>query len=185
MRDYFTDILDTDEEVLAYYKPVKSKFFMAAVTIYCIIGLVVFLCATLAIVYPPDKSNPPAMIYRFIPAAVFLIGLVINCILDVVWYKNTCYCYTNKRIIIRCGVFGVYYRCLDLSSVGAIDVSITVLDKLLRANTGTLRFGSITRPTVPNTGIYAFMHIKNPYETYRKIKDAIDNAKAPARDVLV
>lgn len=87
------------------------------------------------------------------------------------------YCYTNKRIIIRCAYRGIL-SLSDLSSIGAIDVSITFIDKLLRADTGTLRFGTISRPTVPNTGIYAFMHIKAPYDTYRKIKYAIDQAKA-------
>ena len=178
MRDYFSGILDADETVLEYYKPVRRKFFTAAVMTYCIIGFIVSLLATLAIILHIGADNPPAIIYRFIPAAVFAAGLIINCILDYVWYRNTCYCYTNKRIIIRCGVFGVYYRCLDLSSVGAIDVSVTVVDKILRSDTGTLRFGSIASPTVPNTGIYAFMQIKNPYDAYRKIKDAIDNAKS-------
>ena len=31
MRDYFSGILDADETVLAYYKPVRRKFFAAAV----------------------------------------------------------------------------------------------------------------------------------------------------------
>ena len=178
MRDYFSDILDEGEKVAAYFKPVKRKFLLAAILMYCVIGLIVMGFATLAIILPIGAVGSHAPIYRFIPLTVFALGLIINCVLDVIWYKNTCYCYTNKRIIIRCGVFGVYYRCLDLSSIGAIDVSITFIDKLLRADTGTLRFGTISRPTVPNTGIYAFMHIKAPYDTYRKIKYAIDQAKA-------
>lgn len=183
MHDYFSDILDSDEEVKGAFKPVKRKFYLVAVTAYCVIGLLIVLFATLAIIFPTDRSNPPPAAYRFIPSAVFAAGLLINCILDFVWYKNACYCYTNKRIIIKCGVFGVYYRCLDLSSIGAIDVSITIFDKILRADTGTLRFGTIARPTVPNTGIYAFMHVKNPYETYRKIKDAIDEAKTATKKI--
>ena len=185
MRNYFADILDSGEEILDSFKPVKRKFYFVAVLIYCLVGLLIVLFSTLAIAFPPDGGNPPALLYMFIPGAVFLVGLGINCVLDAVWYKNACYCYTNKRIIIRCGVFGVYYRCLDLSSIGAIDVSITVFDKMLKANTGTLRFGTIARPTVPNTGVYAFMHVKNPYDTYRKIKETIDRSKQATKDVSV
>lgn len=185
MRDYFADVLDSGEEILDSFKPVKRKFYLVAVLIYCVIGLLIVLFSTLAIVIQPDGGTPPDILYTFIPSAVFLAGLVINCVLDAVWYKNACYCYTNKRIIIRCGVFGVYYRCLDLSSIGAIDVSITAVDKILKANTGTLRFGTIARPTVPNTGVYAFMHVKNPYDTYRKIKETIDRAKQATKDVSV
>ena len=48
MRDYFSDILDEGEKVAAYFKPVKRKFFLAAILMYCVIGLIVMGFATLA-----------------------------------------------------------------------------------------------------------------------------------------
>lgn len=178
MRSWFSDVLDEDENILGSYKPDKLKFFFMAILTYCVIGLIIVLFATLAVIFPTDGFKPEQSIwYKFIPTAVFAAGLIINCLLDVIWYKNVSYCYTNKRIIIRCGVFGVYYRCLALDSIGVIDVSITLFDKMLRRGTGTIRFGSIANPTVPNTGMYAFMHVQSPYDVYRCIKDAIDKAK--------
>lgn len=97
MRDYFSDILDEGEKVAAYFKPVKRKFFLAAILMYCVIGLIVMGFATLAIILPIGAVGSHAPIYRFIPLAVFVLGLIINCVLDVIWYKKTCYCYTNKH----------------------------------------------------------------------------------------
>ena len=185
MREWFSDVLDKDESISGSYKPEKFKFFFMAILTYCVIGLIIVLFATLAVIFPTDMEEAPTLWYRFIPSAVFLAGLVVNCLLDAVWYRNVGYCYTNKRIIIRCGVFGVYYRCLDLDSIGVIDVSITVFDKILRRGTGTLRFGSLANPTVPNTGMYAFMHVKDPYVVYKCIKDAVDNAKNNPKNAQV
>lgn len=178
MTERFSDVLADNENVLGSYKPDKFKFFFMAILTYCVIGLVIAICATLAIIFLPNETQDDGVLwYKFIPSVVFAAGLIVNCGLDVIWYKNVSYCYTNKRIIIRCGVFGVYYRCLALDSIGVIDVSITVFDKMLSRGTGTLRFGSLARPTVPNTGMYAFMHVKSPYEVYKCVKDAVDKAK--------
>lgn len=88
MRDYFSDILDEGEKVAAYFKPVKRKFFLAAILMYCVIGLIVMGFATLAIILPIGAVGSHAPIYRFIPLAVFALGLIINCVLDVIWYKK-------------------------------------------------------------------------------------------------
>ena len=80
MRDYFSDILDEGEKVAAYFKPVKRKFFLAAILMYCVIGLIVMGFATLAIILPIGAVGSHAPIYRFIPLAVFgsvIIGVML------------------------------------------------------------------------------------------------------------
>ena len=93
-------------------------------------------------------------------------------------YKNVYYAYSNKRIIIRSGIFGVDYKSLDMSMIGAVDVYVSLLDKLLKKNTGSLSFGSAASPVgSANASMYRFNHITLPYETCKEVKSYIDAYK--------
>lgn len=177
MDERFDVVLDRDEIVIESFRPDKHKFIFSALMTYFIIALIIVICATLAMAFLPDNAPRPGIGYYLIPVGVGVLGFIITAVLVAYWYKNVFYCYTNQRIIIRCGVFGVYYRCLDLKTIGAIDVSINLWDKLLGKKTGTIRFGSLASPMVPNSGIYAFEHVADPYDTYKRIKDIIDLSK--------
>ena len=85
MRSWFSDVLDEDENILGSYKPDKLKFFFMAILTYCVIGLIIVLFATLAVIFPTDGFKPEqSILYKFIPTAVFAAGLIINCLLDVI-----------------------------------------------------------------------------------------------------
>jgi len=71
----------------------------------------------------------------------------------------------------------VDFKSLDRKMIGAIDVNVSLLDKLLRKNTGTLKYGSMSSPINNQTSTYVFAHISNPYENYKKIKECIDDCK--------
>lgn len=177
MTENFNDVLDHGEEIIEEFKPNIFKFLFAAIFTYCVIGLTVAGIATAAILLQPHEGTID-VVYAIIPTIIFFVGFVFSSFMFSVWYKKVWYCYTNRRIIIRCGVFGVYYRCLDLKTIGAIDVSENVFDKMIGKHTGTIRFGSLSSPMVPNSGVYAFTHITEPYETYRRLKDVMDKVKA-------
>ena len=96
---------------------------------------------------------------------------------------GTYYAYTNKRVIIRKGIFGVDYKSLDMSMIGAVDVSVTLLDKIVHKNTGTIAFGSMANPMGNQNGfMFKFAHVYNPYETYKEIKTVIDEFKNKKKD---
>ncbi len=176
-NERFDVVLDRDEKVIEAFRPDKRRFIYSALMTYFIIALLIVICASLAIAFLPDGAPRPDIVYYLIPVGVAALGFVVTLVLVLYWYRNVFYCYTNQRIIIRCGLFGVYYRCLDLKTIGAIDVSVNLWDKLFGRKTGSIRFGSLASPMVPNSGIYAFEHISNPYDTYKKIKDIIDLSK--------
>jgi len=91
--------------------------------------------------------------------------------------------YTNKRIIIRTGVFGIDYKGLDLKAIDAVNVYVSFFDKLVKKNTGSLKFGSKASPIVNygnGSGGYRFNHVENPYGLYKEIKEYIDTAKKSA-----
>ena len=101
-----------------------------------------------------------------------ILAFIFSVITRIVIYKKTCYCCTNKRIIIRRGFIGADYQTLDYDLIGGMDVQVDFFDKIMKPNTGTISFASAASPMMEKQGSsYYFAHIENPYETYRKIKE--------------
>lgn len=75
---------------------------------------------------------------------------------------------------MRTGIIGADFRSLDIKMIGAIDVEVGLLDKLIHQNTGSIRFGSMSSPINNQTGGgVVFASITNPYETYKKLKNTL------------
>ena len=127
----------------------------------------------------PDEGYEVNKVYLLLPIGFWIVCMLIVWLFASIYYKNLYYAYSNKRIIIRSGIFGVDYRTLDMSMVGAVNVSVSLLDKILKKNTGTLSFGSTASPVIQATtgSTYKFTHIIAPYETCKEVKSYIDAYK--------
>ena len=94
------------------------------------------------------------------------------------YYKNVFYCYTSKRIIVRRGIFGIDYKSLEYRNLTATAVYVSLLDKLVKQNTGRIEFGSPSSPLGMNINgqrnPYRFCDIERPYDVMREIKELID-----------
>lgn len=177
MENLFEHILDDDEKIVKVFKPHKAKLFLSSLILSTISLLTFLLVGIIAIVFPEDGYTVN-YIYVLIPIGIFVLVLGIIAILTAVYYKNLYYAYSNKRIIIRSGIFGVDYRSLDMSMIGAVNVSVSLLDKILKKNTGSLSFGSTASPVVNSkSSSYNFSHITLPYETCKEVKSYIDAYK--------
>ena len=86
-------------------------------------------------------------------------------------YDKTYYLVTDKRVIIRTGVFGIDFNALDISKISASSVTVSLLDKLHRKNTGTIQFGSSVENSV---NAYMFTCVKEPYKVHKEIKEFIN-----------
>ena len=62
---------------------------------------------------------------------------------------------------------------LDIKNIGASNVCVTFLDKIVRKNTGSIRFGSNSSPI--SNSYYSFSNIENPYQVYKEIKEYMRN----------
>jgi len=94
-------------------------------------------------------------------------------------YNKRFYAYTNKRIIIQNGFIGIDFKSLDLKFIGATEVKVDFLDKLLKRNTGTIKFGSHATPTnVQGVQAFQFVGILDPYNVYKEIKKHMDEVKS-------
>ena len=178
MQEKFVDILDNGEQINVCYLPNKKKVYISSIIISVLI--LAFICAfvALAMFVPEEGYEPLAPIYCLIPIGIFVAGMLLTLVLTNLHLQKSVYAITNKRIIIRTGIIGVDYKCMDLVSIGATEVYVSVIDKLLGCKTGTIRFGSMASPINGNNTIpYAFSDIVEPYKTYKFIKEQIELAK--------
>jgi uncharacterized membrane protein YdbT with pleckstrin-like domain len=184
MEEKFNDIIEKGEKIISVYKPNKKKFgwnvgiAMFCASIWAIILLVVALVLPETELLADDGENGKAVM--IIVASVWLAVLLLSAVFPYLYYKNKYYCYTDRRIIVRSGIFGVDYASLEFNSLTATMVSVSLLDKILRTNTGTLKFGSASSQITGASaqyGVqpYAFRHIEKPYEVMRTIKEHIGN----------
>ena len=174
MEKLFERILDDDEKIEKVLRPNKCKYFFSNLLLWGLtygLFLITGLIAVLA-----DDYNP---IYFLIPIGIWVVMMLFTWLFMAIYYKNLYYAYTNKRIIIRSGIFGVDFKSLDMSMIGAVNVYVSLVDKILRKDTGSIMFGSTASPIGgQNAGAgYRFNHIVAPYETCKEIKTYIDNYK--------
>lgn len=187
MEEIFSPVLDKDEKVLKVFKPNKAKMFwsMFLKGLFTIIWISLFFGFGMGAGLGEDiVENGETVTYLNINAFViagvcsFVVGILIIILFYCLSYKHTFYSYTNKRILIRKGIIGVDYKSLDMGMIGAVSVNVSLLDKLVHKNTGTIVFGSMASPMIARDSMmFKFAHLKEPYETYKEIKNEIDDFK--------
>lgn len=178
MEQIFDVILDKDENLIKTFKPNKAKF-MFSVLMYWSIFLLMFAVVGALMIFFPDEGVVIDKIYLLIPLCGFVVCMLIVWLFAEIYYKNLYFAYSNKRVIVRSGIFGVDFKSLDMSMIGAVNVYVSLIDKILRKNTGSIYFGSTASPigTGQNAPYYKFNHISLPYETCKEIKSYIDQYK--------
>ncbi len=179
MENVFEPILDKDEKVEKIFKPHKLKMFLSSFLIgFCCWFWLIIPAIAIFCVNENDEFVASALKTILVVASVLVLFGGITLLFVALEYKNTYYAYTNKRVIIRKGIFGVDYKSLDMSMIGAVTVNVSFLDKILRKNTGSIGFGSMASPIGgQNASLFRFADILMPYETYKEIKSVIDDFK--------
>ena len=187
----FELILDSDETIVKTYKPNRKRFvivgFIGCLPSLIIPGIIIMFAifGLTGIIEMTDEAGNPdtsGSVVMLIFASIFALFLLIGAFYPLMRYKKALYCITNKRIIIRHGIIGVDFKSLNLKDISAVFVEVNFLDKWVRPNTGTIRFGSAATPMLQGNQRngyvpFAFQHIDDPYETYREVKTYVDNAQ--------
>ncbi|MCL2369665.1 MAG: hypothetical protein FWC80_00315 [Firmicutes bacterium] len=196
----FQQVLTNDEQVIRVFKPHKGRFWASRLLghLPALFFLLVFGVIFGAVIFV-EAGLAGGLIALFIILAVFgliLLFFGIELLAGVLWYKNRWYCFTNRRVIIQCGIIGRNFRFLDLNQNMNSFVRISVLDRMLRKNTGSIKFWTMMNPgmnfgggggwgaghgrgmgTTPGmTGsMFYFMYVQNPHEILREIQDQVQN----------
>ena len=177
---FFDDVLDSNEKIVKGYKPNKSKFawsyLLSPITIFTmffVFAIVVALCGE-----EPMPLKEGLIVFLCVVLPLFVLMIVFCFVCMALSYKNTFYVLTNKKIIVRSGVFGIHFHSLEIESIGASSVCVTALDKMIRKNTGTIKFGSNASPMNASGTMFSFLHIQDPYQVYKEIKEYIQAQKS-------
>ena len=181
-EEKFKDILNSDETVVKVYKPNKLKYWVAkGLYIFLVACLFALLVWSLSFMETTESVDAPPTFNLTIFAVTLSISLVLLIVIIVYliyFYKNLYYCITSQRVIIRRGVFGTDYKTLDMQMIGATNVRVSLLDKMVCRNTGSIVFGSNSAPMISQGSVFIFRDIVDPYKESKDIKASIDASKA-------
>lgn len=92
-------------------------------------------------------------------------------------YRNTYFCYTDKRVIIKTGFMGVDYKIKDFYNIGNVEVNVGPLENML--GVGTIRIDE----EYVRTGKHSrrvgnrLYGIKRPYEVFKALKEIVMDIK--------
>lgn len=175
----FDDVIEADETIQKGFKPNKKKVF-ASFIIFDVIVAFFFSLTILGMWLDGEIPQKEKIIGTCIVAGVVLLIVALTMWFVSLYYKNAYYVYTNKRIIVRTGVFGVDFHSLDIENIGASNVCVSLLDKIVGKNTGSIRFGSNSSPIT--NSYYGFMNIENPYQVYKEIKGYIQTIQTSEKE---
>ena len=145
MKNLFDEILEKDETIIKVIKPNKGRYLKECYWMF------------------------------YIPLFWIHLAMILICTLFtfpffvVKGYNNTYYAYTNKRLIVRKGVFGNTYNSLDYKDITSTSVKVGFLDR--KSKTGTLVFVS---PSSHHEHPMQFACIENPYQEMNAIKEIIN-----------
>ncbi|MCL2570264.1 MAG: PH domain-containing protein [Firmicutes bacterium] len=180
MELMFEPVLEKNEKILKIYKPNKCKFGWY-VFLLSFVSWIWLLAVPVGFLWYDGAwrgFETPFWVALWITLGVLLLVVLITIFCSVLWYKNRFYAYTSKRILVRGGIIGIDYKSLEFKSLTATVVKVSLLDKLVRKNTGTIKFGSPSSPVFSMMGShsnqYMFNHIEKPYETLKEIKELIN-----------
>ena len=189
-EEAFAPILDSDEKIIESFKPHKFRFIGLGIIWDILKGLfiAIFGGVFLGVSFIPGEwrdsetgeVDPNGFMIPRIIGFIVIGFAIVTIIIAIIWrlvkYNKVYFCYTNKRIIIRTGFIGADFQTLDFDMIGAMNVRVDLLDKLIHPNTGTLMFASAASPMMANgmpggTSGYMFVNITNPYDVYKRVKE--------------
>jgi uncharacterized membrane protein YdbT with pleckstrin-like domain len=90
-------------------------------------------------------------------------------------HKNVAYAFTDKRVMIRSGLFGIDYQIIDYDKIRDIQVNINPVEKICGVGSILFNMGNVTANNAPLTK--RFCGIENPYDVFRRIKEVSLDAK--------
>ncbi len=178
----FDEILDKDEKIIDTIKPDKARLLWGSFVSSLLVFAFILIFSCIAIFMPNVDGNASSPLWLLVPLGVYVLYIGLAFLFLTLWYRKTYYACTNKRIIIRTGVIGVDFKALDLQMIGAINVNVSWIDKVVGRNTGSLTFGSMSSPinAPANAQGYAFAYVRKPYEIYKNLKEIIEQSKQNA-----
>lgn len=162
----FEAVKDDDEVVYWAGKPEFVPFILRAVP-FLLLGFVIEFVGK-------NKGNVGGPGF-LVPTSFFLYAAILYTLYLFLVYGNTCYGYTNKRLMMRSGFFGIDFKMIDYDKISDIEVNVNPIENLF--GVGTIQAFS-GRTTEKGARVYdKFISISNPYEVFKHIKEVSVDVK--------
>jgi len=98
-------------------------------------------------------------------------GSILNIVRLALVHRNTRYAVTNKRLMLRSGIWGIDFKSLDYDRISNLEVNVNPLEKLF--NVGSIRAYTGETVVTRNSSrsvFNEFISIADPYEVFKQIK---------------
>jgi Bacterial PH domain len=170
----FEAVRDRDEQILWTGKPALVPFVATGIP-FLIIGLIWG-----AIDYFGFIRNMPGEMSGFaIPFFALHLFPFYGSIMAMFYlffvHGNTFYAFTNKRMMMRSGIWGTDFKTIDYDKISDMEVNVNPLENMY--GVGTIKAFS-GRVTDKGGRIYdRFIAIANPYDVFKRIKEVSVNIK--------
>ncbi len=170
-------MLTPNEQVLDTFKPSKKVYFFWYWVLLILCGLVFLIASIIAV-----ANGEFGTIFGLLFALGIPLGLVY--LFLYICYKNTVYLITNKNVIIRHGFIAYGYRAMPIESITAIDIEVSLFDRILGGTTGSVILANDSNHVYSmlslKKGYSVFHHVDFPVQKYLEIKN-LTTAQAPAK----
>jgi len=162
----FEAVKDSDEDIYWSGKPEFVPFILRGVP---------FLAAgILAELFYKGRPIQGAPGFLDAGTLIFLASVLYMVYLFLV-YGNTGYAFSNKRLMMRSGFFGIDFKAVDYDKISDIEVNVNPIENLF--GVGTIQAFS-GRTTEKGARIYdRFISITDPYEVFKQIKEVAVDVK--------
>jgi membrane protein YdbS with pleckstrin-like domain len=168
----FDAVLDHDEKVLWVGNPTLVPFLLSGVPLL-VFGILwgsfdYFMFIKKFIGHSKAGAEAYGMLAFFavhmIPCWLGIGNMLRLCLV----FGNTCYSFTNKRILLRTGFLGIDFKSIDFDRLQEIDVTVNPIENMLGVGSLKMFSGGMTAKGAPTFNF--FIGIEKPYEVYKQLK---------------
>ncbi|MEI6323397.1 MAG: PH domain-containing protein [bacterium] len=166
----FDAVLDQNEKIIWVGNPTIVPFLLSGVP-FLMLGLIWGSIDYFGFIRHMGEMKGPGAGFMIPFFTLHLLPLwlgVGNMIRLCLVFGNTCYAFTNKRVMIRSGFFGISFKSIDFDRIQELDVTVNPIENLLGVGSVKMFSGA-----TGNNGVRTFdffMGIENPYEVYKQLK---------------
>ncbi|HHT97603.1 MAG TPA: PH domain-containing protein [Clostridiales bacterium] len=168
-----TDLLMDEEEILWKGKPKKKAFILNKVLNLFPVAFIWLIFDGFFIAMLILTGGIKTMFWFVIPFfAIHLIPVWIwlaNALGASKRWKNTEYAVTDKRIILRNGLFGYHYQSINYVDIEKVNMQVGLIDRILKV--GDIKI--VLSGKSDSNRDAAIIDIEQPFDVYKKIQKIV------------
>jgi len=170
----FEAVKDNDEQIMWAGKPALIPFVATGIP-FLIIGLI-WGCIDYFIFIRNMTREMAAFAIPFFAIHLFpFYGSIFFMFYLFFVHGNTFYAFTNRRMMMRSGIWGTDFKAIDYDKISDMEVNVNPIENMYGVGTVKAFSGRVTEK---GGRIYdRFIAIANPYDVFKRIKEVSVNIK--------